>query len=154
MPLPPDERPAPPELQSLVAEATGWSPESEPSVLRSERAGQPHLVVVTTRAIQPTDAAASGAVLSSRFWHPRDRRWSENFFESLEHALRLFVEESGWLLRQQQELDGPHAHELIFEARREDFRGPSTEEMLEEIGLTPGDVKQLLDESSAPDAHP
>jgi hypothetical protein len=56
----------------------------------------------------------------------------------------LFVDESGWALRQQQALDAPHAHELIFEARREDFSRPSTEQMLQEVGLTPQDVAHLL----------
>ena len=70
--------------------------------------------------------------------------WSENAFESLDHALRLFVDESGWVLRQQQALDGPHAYELIFEARREDFSRPSTQQILEDVGLTPQDVAKLL----------
>ena len=81
----------------------------------------------------------------TRFWHPRDRRWSENSFESLDHALRLFVDETGWTLVQQQQLAGEHEHELIFQARVEDFQGPSTEEILKEVGLTPADVKELLD---------
>ena len=109
-----------------------------------ERPGRVHLVVVTTRALVETDAAPSGAVLLTRFWHPRDRCWSENYFESLEHALHLFLEESGWALRQQQALAGPHAYELIFEARREDFSRPSTEEMLRDVGLTPQDVADLM----------
>jgi hypothetical protein len=83
-------------------------------------------------------------VLVTRFWHRRDRRWSENFFESLDHAIRLFVDESGWTLLQQQALAGEHEHELIFEARKEDFTGPTTEQMLGEVGLTPGDVEKLL----------
>jgi len=58
--------------------------------------------------------------------------------------LRLFVDESGWVLRQQQALDGPHIFELIFEARREDFSRPSTEQMLEEVGLSPEEVARLL----------
>lgn len=101
------------------------------------RPGRPHLVVVRVRAAEASDAAPEGAHLVTRFWHPRDRRWSENFFESLEHALRLFVDESGWTLLQQQELDVPDNHELIFEARREDFAGPTTEEILRDVGLTP-----------------
>jgi hypothetical protein len=66
-------------------------------------------------------------------------------FESLDHALRLFVDESGWVLQQQQPLDAPEAHELIFEARREDFSRPSTEQMLQEVGLSPDEVAKLLD---------
>jgi hypothetical protein len=97
-----------------------------------------------TRAPRPEDKAPSGTTLLTRFWHPRDRSWSENAFESLDHALRLFVDESGWVLRQHQPLDLPQAHELLFEARREDFSRPSTEQMLQEVGLTPEDVADLL----------
>jgi hypothetical protein len=118
--------------------------ETAPDPLRSERSGRVHWVVVRTRALSEQDRAPAGMVLMTRFWHPRDHRWSENAFESLDHALRLFVDESGWVLRQQQALDGPHAHELIFEARREDFSRPSTEQMLKEVGLDPQDVAKLL----------
>ena len=62
----------------------------------------------------------------------------------MEHALRLFVDETGWVLRQQQSLDAPNAWELIFEARREDFSGPSTEQILEDVGLSPADVEGML----------
>jgi hypothetical protein len=154
VPSTPDERPVHPEVQSLLAEASGWSPESEPAPASPLRPGRLHLVVVTTRAVQSTDPAPAGAVLVTRFWHPRDRRWSENYFESLEHALRLFVEESGWTLRQQQALEGEHAYEVILEARREDFTGPSTAEMLEDIGLTPGEVEYLLDDAPPRDPAP
>jgi hypothetical protein len=105
-----------------------------------------HLVVVTTRALREEDAAAAGLLLRTRFWHPRDHRWSENDFESLEHARRLFVDESGWELRQEQALDAPLAHELIFEARRVDFTRPSREQILRDIGMTPEGVNRLLDE--------
>jgi hypothetical protein len=118
--------------------------EAAPDPLRSERSGRVHWVVVVTRPASDGESAPGGAVLLTRFWHPRDHCWSENAFESLDHALRLFVDESGWVLRQQQPLDGPHAHELIFEARREDFSRPSTEQILEEVGLTPQDVAKLL----------
>jgi hypothetical protein len=126
----------PPELLAGV--------ETAPDPLRSERPGRVHWVVVTTRAPQVEDKAPHGTTLLTRFWHPRDHCWSENAFESLDHALRLFVDESGWVLRQQQALDGPETHELIFEARREDFSRPSTEQMLQEVGLTPEDVADLL----------
>ena len=43
------------------------------------------------------------------------------------------------------------ALELIFEARREDFTGPTTEALLEEVGLTPGDVADLMDRVKHPD---
>jgi hypothetical protein len=118
--------------------------ETAPDPARSERSGRVHWVVVMTRPTNASDQVPSGTTLVTRFWHPRDRRWSENAFESLDHALRLFVDESGWVLRQQQALDGPQVHELIFEARREDFSRPSTEQMLQEVGLTPQDVANLL----------
>ena len=59
--------------------------------------------------------------------------------------MHLFVDESGWVLRQQQTLDGPQAYELIFEARREDFSRPSAEAMLQDVGLTPEDVADMMD---------
>jgi hypothetical protein len=122
--------------------------------LSSERSGRVHWVVVMTRPIRSTDQAPSGAILVTRFWHPRDHRWSENAFESLDHAIRLFVDESGWVLRQQQALDGPQAHELVFEARREDFSRPSTEQLLQEVGLTPQDVAKLLGRPDRPPESP
>ncbi len=119
--------------------------ETAPAQLGSDRPGRMHLVVVLTRGIQPTDKALPGSTLVTRFWHPRDHKWNENVFDSLDHALRLFVDESGWVLRQQQALDTPEAHELIFEARREDFSRPSTEQILHEVGLSPEEVASLLE---------
>lgn len=119
--------------------------ETAPDPLRTDRPGRVHWVVVMTRPPRVEDRVPAGITLMTRFWHPRDRSWSENAFESLDHALRLFVDESGWVLRQQQALDAPQAHELLFEARREDFSRPSTEQMLQEVGLTPEDVADLLD---------
>lgn len=113
--------------------------------LFTERPGRVHWVVVVTRRIEAQGGAASAKSLTTRFWHPRDHRWSENVFDSLDHALRLFVDESGWVLRQHQTLDAPEAHELIFEARREDFSRPSTAELLEGVGLSREDVAKLLD---------
>jgi hypothetical protein len=84
-------------------------------------------------------------MLIARFWHPSLRRWNETPFESLEHAMHLFVDESGWVLRQQQALDAPHAFELVFEARREDFSRPSTEAMLQDVGLSAEDVADLIE---------
>jgi hypothetical protein len=121
-------------------------PATAPEARQSDRPGREHWVVVVTRAIRPTDDAPPGSTLVTRFWHPRDRSWSENVFESLDHAMRLFVDESGWILRQYQALAGPEEHELIFEARREDFSRPSTAQMLQDVGLTPEDVASLLDE--------
>jgi hypothetical protein len=118
--------------------------ETAPDPTSTERPGRIHWVVVMTRSAQPEDKAPPGSTLLTRWWHPRDRSWSENAFESLDHAIRLFVDESGWVLRQQQALDVPQAHELLFEARREDFSRPSTEQMLQEVGLTPEDVADLL----------
>jgi hypothetical protein len=118
--------------------------EPAPRLLESERPGRVHWVVVRTRPPTESDKVTAGTVLVTCFWHPRDHRWTENAFESLDHALRLFVDESGWVLRQQQALDGPHAYELIFEARREDFSRPSTEQMLEDVGLSPQEVAKLL----------
>ena len=108
-----------------------------------------HLVVVSTRAVDAGETAPPGAVLQTCFWHPRDRRWSKNFFVSLDHALHLFIEESGWVLRQQQALDRPHAHELIFEAHRQDFSRPSAEDMLRDVGLTPRDVAGVIERVDA-----
>lgn len=123
----------PPGLSGAETAAPAPQPQREPE----GRPGRPHLVVVRCRSAVADDHAPPGALLVTRFWHPRDQRWSENFFESLEHALRLFVDETGWRLLQQQPLDVPHAHELIFEARREDFSGPTTEEILRDVGLEP-----------------
>ena len=103
-----------------------------------------HLVVVTTRALAQGESSIAGALVRTRFWHPRDHRWSENDFESLEHAKRLFIEESGWVLRQEQSLAAPLAFELIFEAHRVDFTRPSQEDILRQVGLTPEAVNQLM----------
>lgn len=117
---------------------------SAPDPLQTDRPGRVHWVVVLTRRFQADDKGPPGSTLITRFWHPRDHCWSENAFESLDHAMRLFVDESGWVLRQQQALDTPEAHELIFEARREDFSRPSTEQMLQDVGLSPEEVAKLL----------
>ena len=95
--------------------------ETAPDPLHTDRPGRVHWVVVVSRPLHPDDKAPPGTTLLTRFWHPRDHCWSENAFESLDHAIRLFVDESGWVLRQQQALDIPLAHELLFEARREDY---------------------------------
>ena len=118
--------------------------EAAPDPLVTDRPGRVHWVVVVTRRLNAEPGQGAFSLLT-RFWHPRDHRWSENVFDSLDHALRLFVDESGWVLRQHQALDAPDAHELIFEARREDFSRPSTAEMLEQVGLSREDVAKLLD---------
>jgi hypothetical protein len=127
--------------------AAGVTPMAAPAVepTTPDRARRVHLVVVTTREGRDSASVSAGTTLLTRFWHPREHRWSENAFESLEHALHLFIEESGWTLRQQQAVEGPQAYELIFEARREDFSRPSTDAMLEDIGLTRQDVADLID---------
>jgi len=122
------------------------NPDPAPAGPVSTRPGTPHLVVVVTRPALPTDRLPAAAVLVTRFWHPRDQRWSENYFEALDHALRLFVDESGWRLLQQQQLDHAHAWELIFEARREDFANLTTTEMLEAVGLSKEGVEKLIAE--------
>jgi hypothetical protein len=135
--------------------ATGVAPEPSPGAASATASpeARPHLVVVTTRAVTEAEAVAApaDAVLATRFWHPRDRQWSENYFASLEHALRLFIDESGWELLQQQDLDGLHAHEMIFAARRSDFAQQSTEQILHDIGLTPDGVADMLDRADQPD---
>jgi hypothetical protein len=137
----------PPRRPSFETPESGieLQPAAQPAPDYADRPGRVHLVVVVTRAAMAADAAPPGAVLVARFWHPSLHRWSETPFESLEHALHLFVDESGWVLRQQQAVEGLHAYELIFEARREDFSRPSTEAMLEDVGLTPEDVADLID---------
>ena len=132
---------------SRITPPGGTAPVEQPATgaVRQPTPERTHYVVVTTRAVRVEDQAPPGALLLTRFWHPRDRRWSENTFESLDHAIRLFVDETGWSLIQQQRLGSEHEHELIFQARPEDFQGPSTEEILKEAGLTPSDVEDLLD---------
>lgn len=146
--LPPDDKDVPHPGERLPFETPEAVLEPQPASAPAHlaRPGRVHLVVVMTRATGSADAAApQGSVIVARFWHPSLHRWSETSFESLEHALHLFVDESGWILRQQQALDAPHAYELIFEARREDFSRPSTEAMLEDVGLTPEDVADLIE---------
>lgn len=133
-------------VQFSATEGHAPAVEAAADPLQSERPGRVHLVVVGTRPVNPADKVPPGSTLVTRFWHPRDRKWNENVFDSLDHALRLFVDESGWVLRQQQALDVPEAHELIFEARREDFSQPSTEQILQEVGLSPEEVATLLDQ--------
>ena len=123
------------------------SPSTAPQSLAQSDSppGRPHLVVVRTHVADADDGGAAGTALVARYWHPRDRRWNDHRFESLDHAIRLFVDESGWVLLQQQDLDGPNAHELVFEARRADFARPSTDQILRDIGMTPGSVADLMD---------
>jgi hypothetical protein len=128
--MPPDDEglPRPPRPSFETPEALlELQPGEQPAPVAPGRPGRVHLVVVLTRA--------EGEVIVARFWHPSLHRWRET----------SFVDESGWVLRQQQALDGPQAYELIFEARREDFSRPSAEAMLQDVGLTPEDVADLID---------
>lgn len=138
---------------------TGLTPEFAPDPTRAlpvhetlalagvpaDAVGKPHFVVVTTREIDATDQAPAGSLIATRFWHPRDRLWQIGYFESLEHALHFFVEESGWTSMQEQSLDARLAHELIFRARESDFgRAHTAEQVLQEVGMTPEEVEDLL----------
>ena len=76
-------------------------PDPRASLTRPPSGHRTHLVVVRTRPAAP----ASSGELVTRYWHPGRRAWQEQTFESLEHAMHLFVEENGWVLRQQQLLD-------------------------------------------------
>jgi hypothetical protein len=108
-------------------------------------AGEAHLVVVRSRPSAGTAADATGEIVT-RYWHPRRRAWQEQKFESLEHAMHLFVEENGWVLRQQQLLDRAGAEELIFTVRLDELDQPSARDLLlDEVGLTPEDAEALLD---------
>ena len=117
-------------------------PDPRASLTRPSSGDRTHLVVVVTR---PADPESPGELVT-RYWHPGRRAWQEQTFESLEHAMHLFVEENGWELRQQQPLDRARAEELIFAARPEDLDRPSARELLqEEVGLTPEDAEAMLD---------
>ena len=105
-----------------------------------------HLVVVVTRALDASEAGDSGAVIRARYWNPYEHRWSEADYDAVESLRRRFVEEEGWELLQEQPLDAPLAVELIFRARRIDFTRPSREQILRDIGMTPDDVSQLLED--------
>jgi hypothetical protein len=117
-------------------------PDPRASLTRPPSGHRTHLVVVRTR---PADPGSPGELVT-RYWHPGRRAWQEQTFESLEHAMHLFVEENGWELRQQQPLDRAGAEELIFAARPEDLDRPSARELLqEEVGLTPEDAEAMLE---------
>jgi hypothetical protein len=48
-------------------------------------------------------------------------------------------------------LDSPERHELIFEARVDQLELPSAAEVLEEVGLPPEDVSELIRRVEEPD---
>jgi hypothetical protein len=127
----------------------------EPAVPKPAVAEQPaeapprrrsHFVVVVTRALDASEAGDSGAALRARYWNPHERRWSETDYDSLENLRRRHIEEEGWELLQEQGLDAPLAVELIFRAHRVDFTRPSREQILRDIGMTPDDVSQMLED--------
>jgi hypothetical protein len=133
--------------ESFFAESPVPLPVPDPAAAPSGRARpeDDHLVVVRTRAATSSAAASAGEIVT-RYWHPRRRAWQEQSFESLEHAMHLFVEENGWVLRQQQRLDRPGDEELIFAVRLAELDQPSARDLLlEEVGLTPEDAEALLD---------
>ena len=103
-----------------------------------------HLVVVTSRPAEKPMPDGT-PMLIMRYWHPQESRWIEQSFESVEHAVRLFVDENGWVLRQQQVLESAAHHELIFQTQIERLSQPSVVEVLEaEVGLTHKDVEDML----------
>ena len=104
-----------------------------------------HLVAVVTRALSDADNAEPGATVRARYWHPHERRWREEDYESLDTLRQRHIGESGWILLQEQQLDAPLAVELIFKAHRVDFVRPSREQILRDIGMTPDDVNQMLE---------
>ena len=127
----------------------------EPAVPKPAVAEQPteslprqrsHLVAVVTRALGEAEAGGSAMRLRARYWNPYAQRWSESDYESIEALRRRHVDEEGWELLQEQRLDAPLAVELIFRAHRVDFTRPSREQILRDIGLTPDDVNQLLED--------
>jgi hypothetical protein len=112
--------------------------------VESPPARRSHLVVMVTRALEEGEAA--GFVLRARHWNPYEHRWSEQDYESLESLRHRYIDEEGWELLQEQPLDAPLAAELIFRAHRIDFTRPSREQILRDIGMTPDDVSQLLED--------
>ena len=126
----------------------------EPAIPQPAVAEQPaeppprrsHLVAVVTRALEPSEAGDSGAMLRARYWNPYEHRWSERDYDTLEALRRRHTDEEGWELLQEQRLDAPLAIELIFKAHRIDFTRPSREQILRDIGMTPDDVNQLLED--------
>ncbi len=135
--------------EAISRTPAGVAPLADPAPREAGPPPDVHLVVVTTSPLSSLPSE-SGPLLRTRFWHPGEQRYSENKFDSLEHALRLFVDESGWSLKQDQGLDSPLSREWIFQARKEDFTRPSREEILEEIGLSPEQLARALGEGQQP----
>ena len=102
-----------------LEDPAGESPEQEvplPAVVEQPSevlpARRPHLVAVVTRPIGEEDAAAPGATIRERFWHPHHHRWMEEDFASLDALRRRHTEEEQWQLIQEQQLDEPLCVEL------------------------------------------
>jgi hypothetical protein len=129
-----------PEVAEQIAEQVAEQPVEAGPPRRS------HLVAVVTRALEPSEAGASGGGVRARYWNPHEHRWTELDYESLEGLRRRHIDEEGWELLQEQPLDTPLAVELIFRAHRIDFTRPSREQILRDIGMTPDDVDQLLED--------
>lgn len=121
-------------------------PVAEEQALESAPPRRPHLVVVVTRALHEDETSAAGPALRERYWNPHQQRWSETDYASLESLRHRHVDEEGWELLQEQQLDERLAVELIFKAHRVDFTRPSREQILRDIGMTPEDVDQLLED--------
>jgi hypothetical protein len=134
------DEPAGAPLEPTPLPAVAEQPAESPPPLRS------HLVAVVTRALDEGEAGDSGAVIRARYWNPYEHRWSEHDYDGLESLRRRHIEEEGWELLQEQQLDAPLAVELIFRAHRIDFTRPSREQILRDIGMTPDDVSQLLED--------
>lgn len=131
--------------ESFLPDSPVPVPEPLGSAAANPPEGRTHLVVVRTRPATEPARAAAGEIVAT-YWHPRQRAWQKQTFESLEHALHLYLEENGWELRQQQPLDRAGAEELIFAGRVEELDQPSARELLlEEVGLSPEDTEALLD---------
>ena len=121
-------------------------PAPEEQALESAPPRRPHMVVVTTRALREVETSAAGPAVRERYWNPHQQRWSETDYASMESLRHRHVDEEGWELLQEQQLDAPLAVELIFKAHRVDFTRPSREQILRDIGMTPEDVDQLMED--------
>jgi hypothetical protein len=132
--------------EGLPLEPPVPQPAVSPQAAETEPPRRSHLVVIVTRALGAGDTSDAGAAVRARYWNPHHHRWVEDDYESLESLRGRYLEEEGWELLQEQELDAQHAAELIFKAHRIDFTRPSREQILRDIGMTPDDVSQLLED--------
>jgi len=130
--------------EELPAPAVAPVPVVAPQPAESLPRRRTHLVTVVVRALVEGDGAEPGTTLRERYWNPHEGRWSEADFDSMESLRHRHIEEQGWELLQEQQLDAPLSVELIFKAYRVDFTRPSREQILRDIGMTPDDVSDLL----------